>query len=324
MREAAFVKRNQARWKHFETVLDDPDQTPDQLSELFIYLTDDLAYARTYYPNSRTTAYLNHVALRVHRSIYQNKKEATSRLRTFWQSEISLVVFRQRAALRYSLLFFVVALAIGALSAAHDETFVRLILGDAYVNETIRNIKKGDPMGIYKSMSGIASFSYIAVNNILVSFRVFVFGMLFSVGSILVLTYNGIMVGAFQYFFYEYDLLWETVLVIWIHGALEISAIVVAGGAGLALGNSLLFPGTYPRLVSLKQGAKDGLKIIIGLVPIFLFAAFLEGFVTRLTDMPTFLKLAIILSSFAFVGWYFVYYPRKIAQKEARQAENLR
>ncbi len=179
-------------------------------------------------------------------------------------------------------------------------------------------------MGIYKSMSGIASFSYIAVNNILVSFRVFVFGMLFSVGSILVLTYNGIMVGAFQYFFYEYDLLWETVLVIWIHGALEISAIVVAGGAGLALGNSLLFPGTYPRLVSLKQGAKDGLKIIIGLVPIFLFAAFLEGFVTRLTDMPTFLKLAIILSSFAFVGWYFVYYPRKIAQKEARQAENLR
>ena len=103
-------------------------------------------------------------------------------------------------------------------------------------------------------------------------------GLLTSFGTGYMLLSNGIMVGAFQTFFYQHDLLWESSLAIWLHGTLEIWAIIVAGAAGLALGNGWLFPGTYSRVESFRRGAKRGLKIVIGTVPVFIMAGFIEGF----------------------------------------------
>ena len=73
----------------------------------------------------------------------------------------------------------------------------------------------------------------------------------------------------------------ESLLSIWLHGALEISSIVVAGVAGLAMGDGWLFSGTYPRGYAFRQGAKRGLKIVVGLVPMFIIAGFIESFLTR-------------------------------------------
>jgi uncharacterized membrane protein SpoIIM required for sporulation len=123
------------------------------------------------------------------------------------------------------------------------------------------------------------------------------------------------MLGAFQYFFHIHDLLFESVLVIWIHGTLEISSIIIAGAAGITLGNSILFPGTYSRRISFMIGAKEGLKMIVSLIPIFITAGFLESFVTRHTGMPVFLSLTIIMGSLIFVIWYFVIYPSILNKK---------
>jgi uncharacterized membrane protein SpoIIM required for sporulation len=120
---------------------------------------------------------------------------------------------------------------------------------------------------------------------------------------------NGIMLGAFQYFFYAKGLLLQSVLVIWIHGTLEISAIIIAGAAGLTMGNSILFPGTYSRFESFRMGAKRGVKIVIGLLPIFIIAGFLESFVTRHNEMPSWLSLSIIMTSLLFIVGYFIVYP---------------
>jgi uncharacterized membrane protein SpoIIM required for sporulation len=122
-------------------------------------------------------------------------------------------------------------------------------------------------------------------------------------------------VGAFQYFFFARGLGWKSVLVIWIHGTLEISSFIVAGAAGLVLGNSILFPGTHKRVHSLRRGAKDGLKMMVGLVPIFVVAASLEGFVTRYSGMPVWLSLLILLSSLSFIIWYFIIYPVRLHKK---------
>ena len=91
---------------------------------------------------------------------------------------------------------------------------------------------------------------------------------------------------------------------------------MIAGAAGLVMGHSLLFPKTYSRLESFKQGAKKGMKIVIGLVPIFITAGFLESFVTRL-KMPALLSGSIIVVSAVFIVWYFVWYPAKL-YKETR------
>jgi uncharacterized membrane protein SpoIIM required for sporulation len=174
---------------------------------------------------------------------------------------------------------------------------------------TLENIEKGDPMAVYKSSGQMNMFFMITLNNIFVSFKAFAYGIFVSVGTVYILLSNGIMLGAFQFFFYQKGLLLTSVLSIWIHGTLEISAIVIGGCAGMVMGNSLLFPGTYSRMESLKIGAKKGLKIIVGLVPIFIMAGFLESFVTRLTEWHWFFKLSIILLSAFFIVFYFVIYP---------------
>lgn len=309
MREALFVKQNAEKWEQYERM---QHRSPDELADRFITITDDLAYAKTFYPKSRTTAYLNGLAARLHQSIYRNKREKGGRFISFWRYELPLLFKQHERQLLYAFIFFVVFCLMGALSAKYDNTFVRLILGDGYVNMTNQNIENGDPFGVYKKTDPFELFFRIAVNNIWVSFVAFVFGILFSVGTIYILIRNGIMLGSFQYYFFSKGLGWDSVLVVWIHGTLEISAIVIAGAAGLILGNSILFPKTYSRMVSFRRGAKDGLKIVIGLVPIFAVAAFLEGYVTRHTSMPIWLSCSILASSLAFIAWYVIIYPNRL------------
>jgi uncharacterized membrane protein SpoIIM required for sporulation len=313
MREALFIKKNTPRWQQFESLLAGRSAAnPDTLADLFIQLTDDLSYARTNYPESQTTLYLNNLTAKVHQSIYRNKKEEKGRFVTFWKYELPHLFYSVHKQLLYSFIIFMAAAVIGAVSAAHDKTFVRLILGDAYVNMTLENIEKGDPMAVYKSSGQMNMFFLITLNNILVSFKAFAYGLLLSVGTAYILLFNGIMLGAFQFFFYQKGMLITSVLTIWIHGTLEISAIVIGGCAGLVLGNSIIFPGTYSRLESLKIGAKKGLKIIVGLVPVFIMAGFLESFITRLTEWHWFFKLSIILLSAFFIIYYFVIYPIRL------------
>ena len=317
MREAAFVKKNKEKWKQFEEVLKGQKrQTPDRVSNLYIQLTDDLAYARTFFPESETVLYLNHLAMQVHQSIYKNKREKSGRILLFWKYELPMLFYQHRMQFLYAFLIFILAMLIGVVSSFYDENFARLILSDSYVNMTIANIEKGDPMAVYKSRGQVDMFFAITYNNVRVSFFAFILGIFFSIGTGYILLLNGIMVGCFQYFFYEYGLLFDSFLSIWIHGTIEISSIVIAGGSGMVMGNSFLFPGTLPRWYSLKKGARDGLKIVIGLVPLFIIAGFLESFVTRLTELPVFVKLGIIVFSAIFILLYLVVYPRYVAKKK--------
>lgn len=316
MREPVFIKKNTERWKGFEQSLTDTKvANPDLLADLFIQLTDDLSYARTHYPDSKTTTYLNNLTGKVHQSIYKNRKESKNRFVRFWAVELPTLFYSVHRQLLYSFIIFMLAVLVGVVSTAYDEKFPNLILGDNYVNMTLENIKKGDPMAVYKRSSEMEMFLSIPLHNIQVSFKIFIFSLLSSLFTGVILVYNGIMLGAFQYFFYKYGLLATSALTIWIHGTLEISAIVIAGCAGLVMGNSILFPGTYSRMDSFRQGATKGLKIMIGLIPIFLVAGFLESFITRLTEMPTWGKLTIIIGSALFIIWYFIVYPILIHKK---------
>ncbi len=312
MKEALFIKQNAAKWKQYENIT---LKEPDDLAHFFIDITDDLAYSKTFYPHSKTTGYLNGLASRFHQSIYRNKKEKTNRFVEFWASELPFLFKKHQKQLLYSFLFFMVFCLMGVLSAKYDETFIRLILGEGYVNITNENIAKGDPFGVYKSEEETMMFIQIAANNIYVALYTFVSGVFFSLGTIYNLVTNGIMLGSFEYYFFSKGLGWQSILVIWIHGTLEISTIIIAGGAGLVLGNSLLFPGTYTRMVSFKNGAKDGMKIAIGMIPIIIVAAFLESFVTRHTEMPVWLSVSILSSSLAFMIWYIIIYPMQLNKK---------
>ncbi|WP_207512837.1 stage II sporulation protein M [Longitalea luteola] len=314
MREGLFIKKNIDKWRkyQYETTTD-----PDEMAQQFTELVNDLGYSKTFYPHSKVTQYLNDLASRIYLDIYKNKREETSRIGRFFRTELPLTVRKHHREILYAFLIFVGFAVMAAFSAAHDETFVRGVLGDGYVEMTEENIAKGDPFGVYKQTNPANMFAYIALNNIYVSFQVFVWGLFLGLGSVYELFINGVMVGSFQYYFFAKGLGWPSVLVIWIHGTLEISAIILSGAAGLIIGNSILFPGSHKRLHSLMQGAKDGLKLMIALVPILIAAAFLEGFVTRYSysSMPQWVSILILALSFIFIMWYFVWYPIQVQRK---------
>ncbi len=316
MREVTFLRKNADKWKEFEQILrNHKNFNGDRLSELYIELNNDLAYAQSCYPTSKTAQYLNDLSIQAHNTIYKNKKESNRRIVTFWTEEVPEVFSYRLKELAAAVVVFILFCGIGVVSQQNDPTFARSILGDAYVNMSINNIQEGDPLAVYKSHTQLNMFFAITFNNIRVSFINFVLGIFTVFGTGWIMLKNGIMVGAFINFFAGYDLLSDAMLVIFIHGALELSAITISGAAGFVLGNSYVFPGTLKRSTALAKGVKDGLKMLISLVPVFIAAGFIESYVTRYTEMPIWLSLCIILGSFIFIGWYYFALPIRIYLK---------
>jgi uncharacterized membrane protein SpoIIM required for sporulation len=314
MRETNFIDQNKKKWKDFERVLDGQYKDPEKLKDLFIQVTDDLSYSRTFYSNRSVRVYLNNLAQRVFFSIYKSKRSPFRRLLYFWTDDLPQLVYESRQAFRLSLAVFVVSMLVGVFSSIMDPEFANLILGDSYVRMTMENIDSGDPMAVYKDRGAFNMSLGITLNNLMVAFFTFILGALFGVGTLIILISNAIMVGTFQYFFIERGLFAESFLTIWIHGTLEISAIVIAGAAGLTMGRGLVFPGTYTRLQAFQRSARRGLKIMIGIAPIIILAGFVEGYLTRFTETPDFVRALFIILCFAFVMVYFVWYPVRKAR----------
>lgn len=315
MRESKFIEQNKDKWLALEKMLEKPQGDPDRMNDLFVQVTDDLSYSRTFYRNRSVRVYLNSLAQRMFSRVYSLRKTERSKLVAFWTVELPQLVYEARKEFRLSFGVFILSMLIGVLSGAMDPEFVRQILGDDYVEMTLENIKSGDPMRVYKESGAFAMWLGITVNNLWVAFLTFITGLLYMIGSIWFLIRNGIMVGAFQYFFVEHGLFRESFLTIWIHGTLEISAIIIAGAAGLTMGSGLVFPGTYSRIRAFQLSARRGLKIMLGITPIFILAAFFEGYLTRHTDTPDLLRLLFILVCLAFVIGYFVWLPVHKARK---------
>ena len=309
MKEVTFIRQNLDKWRGYETTVESTLSTPDELADAYIDITSDLAFSQTHYPKSRITLYLNNLASAIHQRIYRNKRERWSRIVTFWTREMPQIMWHARKELCVSFLIFVVSALVGALSQWLDPEFSRLILGNSYVDMTLQNIENGTPMAVYGSGSEGTMFFGITINNIMVSFRAFASGLLTSFATGLLLFCNGVMIGAFQTFFAQHGLLWDSFLAVWLHGTIEISAIIVAGAAGIAMGNGWLFPGTYGRLYSFRRGAMKGLKIVIGTVPLFCVAGFIESFLTRHTEFPDAFRLTVILLSAIFIVYYYIVLP---------------
>lgn len=309
MRETSFIEQNKEKWKEFEKVLDRQYKDPDKLNELFVQITDDLSYSRTFYPNRSVRVYLNSLAQRIFFTIYKNQKSKIRRLFSFWTDELPQLLFEARKDLLLAFLLFVFAIGIGVLSSVIDGEFARIVLGDSYVNMTLENIESGDPMAVYKERGELGMSLSITGNNIWVAMLTFVLGVFFRIGTMGILIQNGIMLGCFQYFFIEKGLFQESFLTIWIHGTLEISAIVIAGAAGMVMGRGLIFPGTYSRFQAFQKSARRGVKILMGTIPLFIIAGFLEGYLTRHTETSDAVRGIFILSCLLFVLAYFVFYP---------------
>ena len=317
MREVAFIKQNKEKWLEFElAIFGKAKKNPDELANLYIQMMNDLSYAQTYYPKSKTVIYLNHLASQIYQKIYKTKRTEKNKFLEFFVTEVPLLMYEYKRYLLYAFALFFLTVGIGIVSARYDQDFVRLILGDSYVNMTLENIKKGNPMAVYGSGSNWGSFIGITMNNLYVGARCYIYGIFGGLGTFYIFLQNCIMLGSFQYFFYEQGVFWKSVRGIWIHGSMEIFAIVIETTAGFILGASILFPKTFSRMNSFKIGFKNSFKIFLSTFPFTISAGFLEGFITRYSiDMPNWLSSFIILLTLAIISFYYLIYPFIVHKK---------
>lgn len=316
MKETTFIQQNKKKWAQYEKNRNNTASDPEKLGELYSEINNDLSYAQTFYKKRTVRAYLNHLAQDAHRKLYKQKKEPFSTVWKAWSIEIPLEIYRARKNILFALILFLLYAVIGAFSTHQDIDFAKSILGSYYIEITEENIANGNPLGIYGGRGQGQMFVDITINNIQVALMAFFGGLFFSLGTHVILFNNAVMVGVFQYFFKLKGLLLTSFLTIWIHGAFEISAIVIASGAGFTLGHGILFPGSYTRLQALQMSGMRGIRIMLSLVPIFVIAGFLESYVTRhYQTLPDWSKWLIVLFSFSLVLFYYVVYPILIARK---------
>jgi uncharacterized membrane protein SpoIIM required for sporulation len=309
MRESKFVDQNKEKWEEIESYLKSSGSDPQQLRHDLMHITDDLSYSRTFYKNRSVRIYLNGLAQNLYNNIYKGKKNALGSFRKMIFEDAPKVMFHSRKELLFVFCILLISISIGVFSSRYDEGFARAILSDAYVDKTLENIENGDPLNIYKSEGQFQMFVMIAQNNIRVSLIIFVFGLIFSYGSILVIFFNGIMLGTFMYFFYSRGLSTDFNLTVWMHGTVEILTMVVVGVAGMLLGKGLVNPGTLSRRKAFSVWGRKGAMIFMIAIPFILFAAFVESFLTRYTEFPNPVRLLFILLNLFVMVFYFVIYP---------------
>lgn len=327
MREARFIKNNLDKWNKYQ---DGDTRDPDEMADQFITLLDDLSYARTFYPRSRVTKWINGMAINIYQQIYINRKHSFRDFIRFWKYNLPLLFGRYHRLLLFTFLLFVAIVSVGIISSVTDPDYARNFFNTqvqaGYYDQTIQRIKTGDPFGVYRDDNPFTMFVFIAFNNVGVAFRMVIAGLFLGIGTLMMMWKNGVMLGCFQYIFFSQGLGWQSVLVIWIHGTLEISSVVIASCAGFILGFGWIFPGTYTRKESFLRSAKDAVKICVALIPFFTIAAFFESYITQLMSntfqndttnigLPVSVSICILSGSLLLILWYFVWYPLRLRRR---------
>lgn len=312
MREGLFIKKNKDRWERLEQ---ETPVNPDEMASDFTKLVDDLAYAKTFYPTSRVTQYINSLAAKIYLGIYRNRKEESNRIVKFWKYDVPIAIRKHHLVILFALIIFFVFFSIGFFSSVKEPGFVREVLGDAYVDMTEKNIREGNPFNVYANENSFVMWMWIMLNNILVSFRYFFRGIALGIPSLTALGKESIRLGAFEHMFSAKGLGGQAVITVLIHGMLELTAIIITCAAGVVMGTGYLFPKTGRRFDAFRDGVKDGVKMVLGLIPVFVIAAFFEGYVTRYYKMPLPLNILILMVTSSFVIWYFIIYPIRLENR---------
>lgn len=321
MREALFIKKNADKWQEYQHL---PTDDPDEQAERFITILDDLAYSKTFYPQSKATRWINGIAAGTYQKIYRNKKERYSRIGSFWKTELPMVMYKHRKVLYFTCAVFLLFVGLAVWSSIQDLDFVRKVY-PGLLERTEKGIEEGDPFGYYRDEDKFSMFVSLVFHNVLVAFIPFVGGITFGLVTTWNLFGNSVVLGIFQYMHFAKGIGWQSILVVWIHGCIEIPSFILASMAGYIIAKGLISKGTYSWKDSFMMHMKDGIKVIIALIPMFLIAGFFESHVTYLSSnafdrtanmsLPIWASILILISGISFMVWYFAILPIRVARR---------
>jgi uncharacterized membrane protein SpoIIM required for sporulation/uncharacterized RDD family membrane protein YckC len=302
-RAVALVRHQGAIWKEFQALLDRAtagglsslgEQEVSRFAALYREVAADLARARTYGGSPELISSLQRLTGSGHNLLYRPHQWSWAGFRAWLSVGFPTLVRRQwrPIALSAALLYLPAILAFTATRM--DPSLSRTVLPAEMLSRAERGAERvADGIGYYEvpDVQMPIMASQLIANNVQVSFTAFAGGMLGGLGTVAVLVFNGIFLGAVAGAFANHGLslyLWTFVLP---HGVIELTAIAIAGGAGLLLGSAILLPGRMTRREALTRRGRDAVSLIAGTTVLLLIAGIIEGFISPST-IPTAAKLS--------------------------------
>jgi uncharacterized membrane protein SpoIIM required for sporulation len=289
----------------------------DELVRLYERVSTHLSIARTRFDDHALNVALTRRVSRARALIYGSRTGSWRDAARFFTDEFPGVVWESRWAILASFLLFIIpAVATGvwlanspaALDAAAPEA-----LREAYVEEDFEDYYSSQPSAQFASQ--------VTTNNIQVSILAFAGGVLACVPTIYVMVMNGANGGMAAGLFAAAGQMPRFWGLITPHGLLELTAIFIAGGAGLRLGWALIEPGDRPRTAALAAEGRRSVVIVVGLILAFIVAGIIEGFVTGST-LPTAMRVGIgVAVEAAFLSYILLRGPVGARSRRAASAE---
>ncbi|MBZ5751566.1 stage II sporulation protein M [Metabacillus rhizolycopersici] len=279
-----FVKQHREEWKQLEQLITSLHKKRhsmsggdiDQFDRLYQKTAQHLSYSQTYFPKEDVTSYLNGLVSKAHNLLYKDQVSSLKQLQHFFSSTFIGLFLEQWKFVLIALILFTVG-ALGSYFAIINDSLHLYSILPADIAGGINPEQLGTGDGAVDSPLMSAT---IMTNNIQVAILAFAGGVTFGLVTVYLLIYNGIIIGALAALFWQHDMAYEFWAYIVPHGMIELTAIFIAGGAGLLMGYKLFVPGPYSRGFQLKQQAKRSVQLFLGTVPLFVIAGIIEGFIT--------------------------------------------
>lgn len=293
----AWLEQRRPYWQKLEFLIEQAEKfrlkhlSAEELAELGLLYRQtaaDLSAARSDRSAKTTAEYLNRLVSRAHHLVYAGNRVTLRGLLRFLVFDYPVAF---RAALPFiagSLLIFLAGGLLGTLLTLARPDFMREFLGPSMVHTIEQHKMWTDSIVGVKPRASAA----IMTNNLSVTFLTFAGGIAAGIITVLLLFNNGLLIGVISTACAQHHMslsLWSFVAS---HGALELPAIFIAGGAGLRIGWGLLFPGLLSRRESLVLAGGEAVRLLAGTIPMLVVAGILEGFVSP-TGVPVAIKFGI-------------------------------
>lgn len=315
------VAARQSDWRELESILsrgaplaDLDGPTISRAAALYRSLSSDLILCR-----ARATpdlvAYLDSLASRAHSALYGAEPFRAPALLSLLTRDFPVALRRNGAFFAAASALFLIPCAVGVILAlfvphAASEILPRSTL-DGMADMYSGGFDAGRSEGTDASMAG-----FYVYNNVGIAFRCFATGILFGLGSVFFLIYNGLHIGVVAGWVTASGFGHNIGTFMCGHGPFELTAIVIAGAAGLRMGHSLVVTHGRTRIGSLRQAAPDLVRLIVGAAVMLLIAAAIEGFWSP-SAIPAPVKWAVSIVFSLLVTAYLALAGRQFSRRAA-------
>ena len=314
MKQSLFESRHQHQWQTFAEQLTQLEQGKAKAADVADFphqyrrLCQHLALAQQRGYSSYLVDPLQQLALRGHQQLYRHRSQLTANILAFLLADFPRLVREQwRFVLIAGLLFFGSLVGIALLVYLFPD-LIYSIISPQQVAE-MQGMYNPDASRLGRAAERAASedwmmFGYYVMHNIGIAFQTFAAGLLFGLGSVFFLIFNGLVIGAVSGHLTDIgygQTFWSFVMG---HGAFELSAITLAGAAGLQLGWSLVAPGRLARSEALRLAARKSVRMLCGVMVFLLIAAFIEAYWSSTTRIEPWIKYAVGAALWLLVAAY--------------------